>query len=67
VGEALAERPVPVHQRHADRGVGIEHLLCRDDLDLVGVDIEPELTQRDVTHRIVGLADQIEAPLRAIE
>ena len=67
VGEALAERPVPVHQRHADRGVGIEHLLGRDNLDLVGIDVESELAQRDVAHRIIGLADQIEAPLRPIK
>jgi hypothetical protein len=41
--EALAERPVLVHQRHADRAVGIQHLFGRDDLDLVRIEIEPEV------------------------
>ena len=65
--EALAERPVPVHQRHADRGIGVEHLLGRDDLDLVGIDVEPDLAQRDLAHRVVDLVDQLEAPLRPVE
>ncbi len=47
-GEALAERPVPVHQRHADRGVGIEHLLGGDHLDLVGIDVEAKLADGDL-------------------
>ena len=53
VGEPLAERPVPVHQRHADRGIGVEHLLGGDDLDLIGIDVEPELAEGDLAHRIV--------------
>ena len=42
-GEVLAERPVLVEQRHADRGIGIQHLLGADHLDLVGIDVEAEL------------------------
>ena len=58
---------MPVHQRHADRGVGIEHLLGGDDLDLVGIDVEAELAQRDLAHRVVDLLDQLESPLRPVE
>ncbi len=39
--EMLAERPMLVEQRHAGRGICIQHLLGSDDLDLVRVDIEP--------------------------
>ena len=45
--EVLAERPVAIHQRHADRGIGVEHLLGRDDLDLVRVDVEAKVVERD--------------------
>ena len=34
-GEMLAERPVLVHQRHADRRVGVEHLLELGDDGLI--------------------------------
>jgi hypothetical protein len=39
--EMLAERPMLVEQRHAGRGICIQRLLSGDDLDLVGVDLEP--------------------------
>jgi hypothetical protein len=65
--EALAERPVPVHQRHAVGGVGVEHLLGGDDLDLVGVDIEAEIVERDVLDRVVGPVEQVEVPFRTLE
>jgi hypothetical protein len=39
--EMLAERPMLVEQRHAGRGVRIQHLLGGDDLDLAGIDVEP--------------------------
>src|SRR6266849_2731813 len=41
----LAERPMLVEQRHAGRGICIQHLLGSDDLDLVRVDIEPSSDQ----------------------
>ena len=49
MGEMLAERPVLVEQRHADRGIGVQHLLGGDDLDLVGIDVEPELGLRAIS------------------
>ena len=64
VREALAERPVPVHDRHADRGIGVEHLLGRDHLDLVAVDVEAHLAEADLGDGVVGVAQQIEVPLR---
>ncbi len=38
--ELLAEGPVVVVDRHADRGVGVDHLLGGDHLDLVGVGVQ---------------------------
>ena len=38
-GEALAETPMPIHQREADGGIGVEHLLGSYNLDLNRVDI----------------------------
>ena len=66
-GEVLAERPVLVEQRHADRGIGIEHLLGADDLDLVGIDVQPELVDRDLLDRVVHALDGAELPVRALE
>ena len=39
--ELLAVGPVAVDHRHAHRGIGVHHLLGRDDLELVGVGVEP--------------------------
>jgi hypothetical protein len=39
--ELLAVAPVVVVHRHAHRGVGVHHLLGGDDLELVGVGVEP--------------------------
>src|SRR5579872_1384084 len=63
----LAERPVLVEQRHADRGIGIEHLFRADDLDLVGVDIQPELLDRNLLDRVVDALDRAEFPVGAFE
>src|SRR5262245_14118132 len=41
--ELLAEGPMPVKERHPRRGVSIEHLLCRYDLDARPVNAEPKL------------------------
>ena len=58
----LAERPVVVVQRHADRGVGVHHLFRGDDLDLVGIGIKPELTGDTANFPVIGL-DQLEGPV----
>ena len=65
--EALAVRPVGIHQRHADRRIGVEHLLGRDDLDLVGEDVEAELLAGDFVDRVVDPVDGLEVPLGAVE
>ncbi|MHC2561830.1 hypothetical protein ACVIVD_003824 [Bradyrhizobium liaoningense] len=65
--EVLAERPVLVEQGHADRGIGVQHLLGRDDLDLVRIDVEPEILQR---HLFAGIGDAlqgVEIPIGAFE
>ena len=67
MGEMLAERPVLVEQRHADRGIGIEHLLGGDDLDLVGIDVEPEFGSRDLLAGIVDALQCREIPVGAFE
>ena len=61
-GEALAEAPMLVHQRQADRGVGIEHLLGGDHLDLHRIDIEPEFVERDPLDRVIDLAQPGDNP-----
>jgi len=65
--EGLAEGPVVVHQRHGDRGIGVEHLLRRDDLDLVGIDVEPEVAERNLLDRAIGAVDGGEVPLGFVE
>ncbi len=62
--EQLAERPMVVHQRHAERGIGVQHLLGRDHLDLVGIDVELEIVQRDLLDRLVGAVERGEIPFR---
>ena len=55
IGEVLAETPMPVHQRQPGRGIGIEHLLGGDDLDLQRVDVEPHLVEGDALDRVMHL------------
>ena len=57
IGELLAERPMLVEQRHASGGVGIQHLLGGDDLDLVGIDVEPEFGSRNL---LAGIVDALQ-------
>ena len=66
-GEVLAERPVLVEQRHADRGIGIQHLLGADDLDLVGIYVQPKLADRDLLDRVMHALDGAELPVRTLE
>ena len=67
LGELLAEAPVLVEERHADARIGVEHLLRRDDLDLVPVGVELELAVRDIGDRVVDSADHGEVPVAALE
>ena len=55
-----------VEQRHADRGIGIEHLLGGDDLDLVGIDVEAELAERDLLAGVVHALEHGEIPVGAL-
>ena len=63
LGEMLAERPMLVEQRHADRRIGVEHLLGRDDLDLVRIDVEAELVDGDTLDGVVDPSDRVEIPI----
>src|SRR5262245_46758257 len=65
MGEMLPERPMLVEQGHADRGIGIEHLLGGDDLDLVGIDVEPELAERNLLAGVVHALQDGEIPVGA--
>ena len=65
--ELLAERPVLVKQRHADRGVGIEHLLGGNHLDLVGIDLEAEFGERDLFAGVVDALQGGKIPVGALE
>ena len=67
IGEALTEAPVAVHQRQADRGVSVEHLLGGDHLDLDRINVEPEFLDRDPLDRVIDLAKRREIPVRAGE
>src|SRR6516225_317272 len=64
-GKTLTEAPMTVHQRQADRGVGVEHLLGSDHLDLDGIDVEAEVIQRDPLNRIIDLAQCGKIPVWA--
>ncbi len=66
-GEALPERPVVIEDRHADRGVGVEHLLGADQLDLVGIGVQAHLADGDLFDRVVGAPDRREVPLAGPE
>ncbi len=67
MGEVLAERPVLVEQRHAGGGIGIQHLLGGDDLDLVRIDVETKFTMRDLLAGIVNTLQLPEIPIGAFE
>jgi len=58
---------MPVHQRQADRRVGIEHLLGGDHLDLVGIDVEPELAERDLLDRRMNALQNGKIPVGPLE
>ena len=52
-----------IAQRHADRSVGIHHLLGGDDLDLIGVGVQAVDLMGNPANLLVVLADQLEGPL----
>ena len=63
--EFLAVRPVRVADRQAVGGIGVEHLLGADDLDLVGIGVEAELVDGDLADLGVVFLDELERPLPA--
>ena len=65
--EALTEGPVLVHQRHADGGIGIEHLLGGDDFELVRIDVEPEFFERDRLDGVIGPRQRLEVPVGTVK
>ena len=65
--EALAERPVPIEQRHAGRRIGVQHLLGRNDLDLIGENVEAELLVGDPLDRVMNTLNRPEIPILALE
>ncbi len=65
--EMLAERPMLVEQRHAGRGICIQHLLGGDDLDLVRVDIEPQFRSGNLLAGIVDTLQLREVPVRSLK
>ena len=68
LGEVLAERPVLVEQRHAGRGIGVEHLLGGDDLDLVGDRCRGRARLCAISaHRVVDALERVEVPVRAFD
>ena len=60
--ELLAVAPVAVVHRHADRRVGVHHLLGGDDLELVRIGVEAEAL-RGVADDLVVALDQLERPV----
>jgi len=66
-GEVFAERPVFVHQRHADRRIGVEHLLRCDHFDLTWVGVESEVAHRNRLNGIMGALDFVIVPVGAFE
>ena len=60
--EMLAEAPVVIIHRHAYGGIGIHHLLGRNHLQLVGIDIQLEFIHRNLADFTVVLVNQVEGP-----
>ncbi len=62
-GKFLSKGPVRIHQRHADCRVRIEHLFAGNDLDLIAIDAQSKLAQRDLFNRIMSAAEKVKVPL----
>jgi len=56
-----------VEQRHAGRGIGVEHLLGGDDLDLVRIDIESQFGARDLLAGVMDALQLGEIPVRSLK
>ena len=61
----LAVAPVPVVHGHAHAGIGVHHLLGSDDLQLVGVGVQPEALGRGGNGAVVAL-DQLKRPVTGV-
>ncbi|MCY1548129.1 hypothetical protein D9M68_842190 [compost metagenome] len=62
--KVFAIGPVVIAQRHADRSVGVHHLLGGDHFDLVGIGIQRIAFGEPANFAVIG-ADQLESPFRA--
>ena len=60
--ELLAIAPVPVVDRHADRGIGVHHLLGGDDFQLVRIGVQAKAL-RGLAYRVVVALYQLEGPV----
>src|SRR6202030_2471717 len=65
LAEMLAEGPMLIIERHADGGIGVEHLLRRDHLDLVRIDAEPKFGQRYILASVMDSLQRRKVPIRA--
>ncbi len=61
----FAVGPVVIAQRHAHRGIGVHHLLGSDDLNLIGIGVQPVYITGNTADFLVVFADQVEGPFRA--
>ena len=61
----LAIAPVPVVDGHAHAGIGIHHLLSRDDLQLVGICVQPIAFSRR-SNGCVVLLNQLKRPVAGV-
>src|ERR1700747_555666 len=53
-----------IHQRHAQGGIGIQHLFGGNDFNLVGIRIELQIAERDFLNRLEYAVQRLERPLR---
>ncbi len=63
--EMLAERPVVIRHRHADRRIGVHHLLGGNDFQLVRIGVEAEVPGY-AAHFVMRLLDQFNGPFRLL-
>ena len=61
--KALAERPMAIEERHPRRGIGVEHLLGRDDLNSIWKNVEAELLIGNFRDGAVNPFDGPEIPI----
>ena len=61
--EALAVRPVRIINWHAGRCISVQHLLRRNDFNLVGIYLQTHFAARDLFYRIMHALNGAEAPV----